>query len=237
MDIFLKELKNFSKENWWVYCLLIITLWVVIYTNTGNPFSITLLFFTNFIWNLFIMAAMNSYSEKNNITWVLYHVIATLTFTWLGIYGFIFQDQFQYIFWQIAYLLAALKAYMYYNYQKDIKILNEKTFVGLNVILFWIFLYFFPFQTQNILINFAMLQALGFSFATTGLVSINDKFRFWFSYIGSGLIMSGSAIWVYVSYMSSISNPEISIDGIALWFCLLSMTVFVYFSKLLKKYI
>lgn len=231
MKLFLAELKNFSRENWWVYCLLILTLWVVIYTNTGNPISITLLFFTNFMGNLFIMTAMNSYSQKNNKTGVLYHVIATLIFTALGIYGFIFQDQFQYIFWQIAYLLAALKAFVYYNYEKDIKILNEKTFVWLNIVLLVIYLQFFPFQTDNILSNYAVLQALGFSCVTTGLVSINDATRFWMSYIGTSGISIGSSLAVYLSYLSW------AVDGIALGFFLLSMTVFVYFSKLLKKYI
>lgn len=225
MNNLIKEFKNFSKENWWVYLLLAITLWIVISTWRGSLIEIILLFLWNFLANLFIMVAMWNYSKKNNLSWAYYHALWTLTFVMLGVYGWLFQEQYQYILWQIAYTLAAIKAFTYYTYKKNINILNEVSFVFLNIWLFILFLLFFEYQT------FSILQVIWFSFVTTWLVSTSDAKRFWMSYIWMFWIVSWSALWTYNSF--SVGN----IDGIALGFLLLSLTVFVYFTKLLQQYI
>lgn len=225
MNTFLNELKGFSKENWWIYPIVIIILIIVVYTGKWNPVSVWTLFIINFIANLFIMAAMNSYSEKKNIAGANYHVLATITFAWLWIYGIIYLWHYQYIIWQIAYSLAAIKAFSFYTYNKNIKIFNEKTFIVLNLIFLSAFLYYFDFHIAS------LLQALGFSFVTTWLVSISDKIRFWMSYLWMFGIVWGSAIFSYYSFIDN------SLDWVALGYLLLGLTVFVYFSRLLKKYI
>lgn len=219
------ELSKFSRENWWLYILLCITLVVVWITGKGNIPELLLLFLANFVANLFIMAAMNSYSNKENSLWVSYHVMATTIFMLLGVYGMVYFGQYQYILWQFSYGIAAIKAFTYYKYNKNISVFNEYTMIVFNIVLLSVFLTQFDFQLTG------LLQALWFSCVTIGLVSLNDKIRFWMSYIGMFWIVGGSAYGTYLSYMAS------NVDGIALGYLLLWLTTFVYFNKLLRKYI
>jgi hypothetical protein len=73
------------------------------------------------------MVMQANYTAKNNKIGALYHVSATLTFTVISIYGLLLLNQSQYIIWQITYILAALKAFTFYNYGKDIKFINSYT--------------------------------------------------------------------------------------------------------------
>ncbi|MDQ7022187.1 MAG: hypothetical protein Q9M97_01395 [Candidatus Gracilibacteria bacterium] len=75
------------------------------------------------------MVAMGNYSEKNNKIGSFYHVAGTFLFVVLGLYGLIFQDFYQYILFQISFIITGIKAFTYYNYKKDIKIFNEKSMV------------------------------------------------------------------------------------------------------------
>jgi hypothetical protein len=74
-------------------------------------------------------------------------------------------------------------------------------------------------------------MGLGFSFVTTGLVSTNDKVRYWFSFIWVMGIISGSGLGLILSYLWD------KIDGISLGYFILTLTVFVFYSKLLRKYL
>ena len=225
MNIFLKELKTFSRENWWVYLILSIALTIVYLTWKGNLLEIILLFLANFLWNLFIMAMQWSYSSKNNKIWWIYQLSSTIVFSAIAIYWLIVFDQSQYLIWQVAYFWAAMKAFIFYNYDKDIKLLNEKIFIFLNIILFTIFIKFFEFQT------FQILQWIWFALITTWLVSIKDNIRYWLNVIWIFLLVSGSAWWVYNSFISW------NVDWIALGYFILTLTVFIYYLKLIKKYI
>jgi len=237
--MFLKELKNFSKWNWWVYVLLAIALIIVYITWKWNMMEIIILFLANFLWNLFIMVMQANYTSKNNKIWAIYHVSATATFTLISIYWLIVLEQSQYIIWQLTYALAALKAFTYYNFEKNIKFINAASVWVINILLF---IFFISFAWKNIdvawLFNininaelFSIIMALWFSFVTTWLVSTNDKLRYWFSLIWVVWIVTWSWIWVILSYINS------NIDWIALWYMILTLTVFIYYIKLLPKYI
>ena len=113
--MFLKELEKFSRSNWWVYALLAISLVIVYITWKWNMLEIIILFLANFLWNLFIMAMQANYTSNNNKIWAIYHVSATSIFTVISIYWLIIFNQSQYIIWQLSYILAALKAFTFYN--------------------------------------------------------------------------------------------------------------------------
>jgi len=225
MNKLLIELKSFLRKNWWISILLIFVLIIVWFTWNWNIFEITLLFLVNFIWNLLIMVMQSNYTDKNNKIWGIYQLSSTLVFLTIWIYWLIYLWQSQYIIWQIAYWLAAIKAFTYYNYKKDFKILSETTFVFLNIFLFIIFIKYFNYQSYSI------FQAIWFSFITTWLVSIKDKLRYWLNIIWIFALTSWSLWWVIISFNSW------SLDWIALWFFILTLTVFIYYLKLIKKYI
>ena len=223
--MFLKEIKNFSRENWWIYLILMIALIIVYITWKGNLIEIILLFLANFLWNLFIMTMQWNYTNKNNKIWAIYHVSSVTIFTLISIYWLIILEQYQYIIWQISYILAATKAFTFYNFEKEIKFINEKSLIIINIILFTAFIKLFEFQT------FQILQWIWFTLITTWLVSIKDNLRYWLNVIWISLLVSGSAWWVFNSFNAW------NLDWIALWYFILTLTVFVYYLKLIKKYL
>ena len=225
--MFLNELKKFSRENWWVYLLLIIASIIIYFTWKWNLIEILFLFLLNFLWNLFVMVAMWNYQAKNNKTGSIYHLACTLTFTVMSIYWALFLDQFQYILWQVTYLIAAIKAVTYYKFNKDIKLFNARTVWIINIILIWLFLYLFNFDL------FSLIQALWFSLVTTWLVSINDRFRFFMSLFWVFFITTGSLLITWNLYLNNNGQWL----WISLWYFLLTLSVLIYHIKLLPKYI
>ncbi len=228
--MFLEELKNFSKENWWVYLLLIIASAIVIMTWKWNIIEILILFLLNLFANIAIMAAMWNYSKNENKTWAVFHLTSTLLFTSLSIYSFFRFNQAQYLLWQVCFLSAGIKAITFYNFKKDLKFLNPYVIWTLNIIFLVLFLTFWKQLGFNTWV-WSLLMAIWFSFVTTWLVSINDKFRYWGNYIWAFFIISWASIWTYLSYKAW------SINWVDLGYFILTLTAFIYFSKLLPQYI
>ncbi len=226
MNILLKELKKFSKENWWIYFLFFGALWVVAYTWNWNLVEITLLFIANFFANICVMAMQDSFSDKNPKLWTLYQILWTWIFLILGIYGLLYLWQSQYILWQIAYILSALKTFFYFNKKIDLKIINAKLLILLNIIFLIIFYIYFANNDIALLI-----QAIWFWFSSTWFVILDDKKRYFTILIGTWLIIIGSLLLTYNSFEAW------SLDWIALWYFILSWTVWIYFIKLFKKYL
>lgn len=224
-DIFIKELKNFSKDNWWVYIILIICLWIVYKTGKWDITEIIILFIANFLWNLFIMIMQDFYTAEKNKKGAINQLVSVSIFTTLAIYGLFSKGQFQYIIWQFMYILAAAKVFSFYIFEKDLRILNENTFLVINFLLFLVFVNFIPHD------NFHILQALWFSLITSWLVSIKDKVRYWLNLFGIFALTAGSLWGVIISYLT------LELDWIALWFFLLTGTVFVFYIKILPNYL
>jgi hypothetical protein len=229
----LKELKKFSYENYWIFIVFLLTIAFISYTNTGNIWEITALFFLNFLWNVFVMIMQYNYTHDQHKIGSLFHVLLTVVFTWLSLYWWIFNNEIQYLLWQLMYILAATKAFVFYNFHKNIKILNAGSFIFLNLVIFILFILYFEFFNNKTLWEwyYAVLQWLGFAWVTTWLVSLNDSFRYYMSYIWAFLI----TVWSGISVYSSFQNQNV--DWVALWFFLLTLIVVIYYTKLLPKYI
>ncbi len=249
--MFLYELKKFSRQNWWVYLLLIIASIIVMITWKWNIVEILILFFANLLWNLFIMVMQANYTKLKNNIWAVYQLLSSVVFASIAIYSFIKFEQYQYIIWQISYTLAAISSISFFTFNKNIKFLNSLSMWALNIVLFWLFLFVWLTNFAWIEINLwfsSILMAIWFSLVTTGLVSknndfkycyhnmcielkTNDKFRYWLNLFWIIWIILGSIIWVIKSYLWW------SINWIDLWYFILTLTVFVFYLKLLPKYI
>jgi len=225
MNIFLQELKIFLKQDWWIFILLTVALTIIYITWKWNIVEVSILFFANFIWNLFIMIMQANYTTQNNKIWAIYQLSALSIFLFISLYGFISLWQNQYLLWQISYTWAAIKAFSYYNLWKNITWFNEKSFLVFNALLLILFIWFIEYQ------NFAILQVIWFSLITSWLVSTKDTIRYWLNLVWIWFLTSGSAWWVISSY--SIWT----IDGVALWFFILTLTVLIFYIKLIKKYL
>lgn len=224
-DVFLQEIKNFSKANWWVYIILAICLIIVYITGKWNLTEIIIIFFANFLGNLFIMMMQDFYTNWKNKKWALNQLMSVLIFTSIAIYSLAYKWQAQYIIWQFMYLLAAMKTFSFFIFNRNLKLLNENMFLAINLLLFLFFISYIPHD------NFHLLQAIWFSLITSWLVSVKDKARYWLNLFWIAALTSGSLWWVIVSYLSS------DLDWIALGFLLLTWTVFVFYIKLLPNYL
>lgn len=226
MNLLLSEIKKFSKQNWWVYMLFIIALWLVAYTGRWNLIEIVILFLLNFLWNIFIMAMQSSFTNKDPKTWTLFQVIWTITFIILWIYWLYYLWQSQYIIWQIAYTLSAIKTFLHFNYNKNINFINWYLLVFLNIIFSIIFYKYFA--SWNV---FLLIQAIWFWFSSTWFVVLKDRPRYFTILIWTWLIILWSVMLTYNSFLNW------NLDWIALWYFILTWTVWIYYLKLLKKYL
>lgn len=225
LNLFFSKIVDFSKKNWWIYLILAICLVIVYITWNWSLIEIIIMFLANFLWNLFIMIMQDYYSSWNNKYWAINQILWVAIFTSISIYWYIFKSQSQYLLWQIMYILAALNTVSFFVLKKDLKILNEYTFIPINIILLLIFINYIPHE------NFHILQAIWFSFITTWLVSVKDIVRYWLNIIWIWVLTLWSLLWVVISY--NLWN----LDWIALWYFLLTWTVFIFYIKLLPSYL
>ncbi len=237
-NIFIKEFLNFSKENWWIYLFFTISSFIVFFTWRWNIIEIMILFLINLVANIFIMSAISSYNKKINKIWSIYQFFWSLIFIVLAIYWFIYKWQSQYIIWQISYIISAIKVMIFYNFWKNIKILNAIFVWILNMIFLFIFIYFsketlsiFWFEFKFNLWLDSLITAIWFSFSSTWLMSVKDNLRFCFIYIWNLGIIFWTIIWIYYSFY------KWNLNWIDLGYFLLALTSLIYFSKLLPNYI
>jgi hypothetical protein len=67
ISILWKELKDFSRNNWWIYILFIICLFFIWKTKSGNIFEVTIIFFLHFSADLAIMLMQNYFLQRDYI--------------------------------------------------------------------------------------------------------------------------------------------------------------------------
>ena len=205
--------------------MLVVILWVVYSTWNWNLIQIVVLFIANFIANLFVMIAISNYSRQMNKVWSIYHLLWTTGFTCIWIYWAVFNWEYQYIIFQITFLLAAIKAISFYRFQKNFKQINELTVWIINIAILVTFVYYFSPSLAWI------IQWFWFAIVTTWLVSTKDTFRYFMNLIWSVFIIAGSSIVVISSFV------DWELNWIALGFLLLTLTSVIYFLQLLPWYL
>lgn len=228
-----QELKLFSRENWWIFPIFFLAIGLVYYTQTWNISELAVLFLLNFLWNVFVMIMQKNYTHDEFKIGSLFHVLLTIIFSWLSIYGLLVNGESQYLLWQVMYILAATKAFAFYYFHKNITLFRGRTFFFINIILLAIFIYYFEFFNNASISSqyYALIQWAWFALVTTGLVSLNDTFRYYMSYIGAGFI----TLWSFISVINSYVLG--AVDWVAFWYFLLTLAVVIYYTKLLPKYL
>lgn len=226
----IKELKYFSKNNWWIYIIFIISLIFVYLSWKWNILEIIILFFANFLWNLFIMIMQKNYTSWKNKVWAIYQISSCLIFSAISLYWLFYFWKSQYLIWQICYLIAAIKSLFFYVFSKNLIFINEYFLWFLNIILLILFLVFW--EKYNLNISFeSIFMALWFSFVTTWLVITKDRLRYFLNIFWIIFIIIWSIFWLYFWYKNW------NIDWISFWYFCLTLTTFLYYLKLLKNYI
>lgn len=226
MKILLEEFKTFSKNNWWIYIIFLICIYIIWYTNTWNILEVTLIFFAHFLWDLFIMLMASFYSIWEMKKWSLSQMWSYIVFWLLWLYSWLINWKWWYLIPSLSFLFPNLKSYFKDVRNKEIGYLDWK--LSFIVWIFVFILYFFFWLIKNI---WDIVQVLWFVLFPLSLMLNIWKTRYFLSLIWIFFIAFGS--W----YQLMLSFIDWRVSWIDISYTLLPLTVFVYFLKSIKKYL
>ncbi|MDD5769947.1 MAG: hypothetical protein PHE25_03185 [Candidatus Gracilibacteria bacterium] len=224
MNLLLKEIKLFSKSNWWVYIIFLICISIIWKTNTGNIFEITIIFLLHFLGDLFVMMMSDFYKNKDKRKGSIYQIFSGIIFNIIGIYALIFNAKPNYFISNIMFGFTSLKLYFEDIKQKKYKIFNYKNSIILGIFIFIIFLYF---GLLDYIGNF--IQLLGFILFAIALILDNEKTKYFLSILALFLQVLGGGLNIYNSFLLA------NIVGVDVSFTLLPLTVFIFYLKSLSN--
>jgi len=221
----LQQFKIFSRENWWIYILLLCAVIVVLYTGKGNIYEIVIIFFINLSGAMCNMLMMSSYKDKKWREGSIFIMMANIMYTSISIYAWLHDGDMQYIFWQASFLLTWLKALMLYNYKIDLKYINFATILLLNIWVMYILI-------EYIGLSFAaIIQSIWIAAITLGLALQNDIKRYIFILIWNTLTLIGTSMLLVIDFHAG------SILWITVAYALLGLSISSYNYRILPEYI
>lgn len=220
------EIKSFFKTNWWIFVIFILSLIIIYKTNSGNIYEIITVFVLHFSWDLAVMMMFYYFSIKNNKYWVWFQIVQFTVFTLLWIYAWISFGKWHYLLPQIVFILPSIKGYFIEFKGKNIKFLNWKLSLFLNIFILVIDYYLWLFNSI-----YSIIQIFWFFFFSFALILENKKKNYIFSLVWIFLITLWSFLSVYNSFL--VSN----IKWIDISYFLLPLTVLVFYIKSFKKII
>lgn len=221
MNILLKEIKNFSKQNWWIYIIFMICLFIIYKTNSWSLLEVSLVFLFHFLWDMFVMM-MWDYQAKNEEKKTLYSQIWSFTvFCLIWIYAWLTAWKWSYLVPQLLFFWPIIKWFF-----PKIKWLDYRFMIFVWILVFWI--YYILWLITNF---WVFIQILGFVLFPIALILKNEKLRYFLSLAWIFSIFFGSAYLLYLGFL----NKEVIWTDVS--YTLLPFTVFVFYLKNLWKYL
>ena len=102
--------RDFSRENWWVYIVFIVSFVIIAWTGRGNSPLIMGLFLLQFAGDLAVMVMMQENALGNYQTAFVYQTIETLFFVTVVLIGWYVDSTWQYVAMQVFFTLANVKS-------------------------------------------------------------------------------------------------------------------------------
>lgn len=221
MNLLIKELKKFSKQNWWIYAIFIICLFIIHKTETWNIIEVFLVFLFHFIWDICVMMMWGFYSKKENKKALYAQIWSFIIFWLIWIYAWMTDWKWSYIVPQILFFWPIIKWF-------NIKIKWLNSYFMIVVWIFVFILYYYLWLIENISV---IIQILWFIIFPTSLIINNNKYKYFWTLIWIFLIFIWSWIMLYNWFVES------KVVWTDLSYTLLPLTVLIYYIKLIKKYI
>jgi len=221
----LKQFQIFSRENWWIYVLLLVAVVVVIYTGKWNIYEVIGIFFLNLSGAMCNILMMSSYKDKRFIEWSIFILTANTLYTFLSLYAWLHDWNLQYIFWQASFLLTGFKAFFLYTYKIDLKYINFLSILILNSIVMYTLVYFIWLWPA------AIIQSFWIAGITLGLSLKNDIWRYFFILAWNSLVVLWTFSILVFDYL------EWDILWVTVAYALLGLSICTYNYKILPIYI
>jgi hypothetical protein len=225
---FVKEVKAFSRANWWVYIIYFVLLGIILLVEKEKLLSVFIITSLHFVADIFIMMMFSAYAHAANKQGTYYQVMSMLIFMSLKIYTGIVDQSWHYLAADPIYILAAVKNYRIDIKKSDWKIVNYKTMTILSlIIIFGILLPVRVFTDTNLLHSASQwVQTMGiFLFAIALSTTGNEHLRSELAIIALIGMVGGSA-WETANLLF-----KGQIVGLALSYFLLPLTVLVYYVR------
>ena len=234
INLIIREFKNFLKNNWWIFIVLIVCLFFVWKTNYWNIYEVIILFIIQFTWDLCVMLMWDYYSKINwkdkkqdlkyEKYWLYTQTISFIIFGFIWLYAWFHNWIWSYLLPQLLFIRPLIQWYLEL-FNINFKI-NWKFTLFVWILLFCLYYYFWLIENIWILI-----QVLWFILFPIALILNNEKKKYFLSLIWIFFIFLGSFILlIYWILNHNISWVDVS-------YTLLPFTVFVFYLKNLKKYI
>ncbi|MBD2754312.1 hypothetical protein [Spirosoma validum] len=226
---FVREVKNFSKSNWWIYVIYVLSLTIILFTHTGSITIILVSTLFHFVADIFIMMMFSAYASKKYNKGSHFQVASMLIFLSIKIFTGLNNGGWHYLAADPIYALAAIK-----NWKLDVKKINIQSinWITMSVLsLVLIFGIFYPLiRNGYISISWARwVQTTGiFLFAIALSTTENERLRYMLSIVALGIMIGGSAWETINSIIYTGTSPN---TGLSLSYTLLPLSVFVFYIK------
>ncbi len=221
MNLLLKEIKIFSKQNWWIYIIFIICLFIIYKTNSWSLLEVGLVFMFHFLWDMFVMMMWDYYAKKEDKKALYSQIWSFLIFGFIWIYAWIIDWKWSYLIPQLLFFWPIIKWFYPKFKWLDYKFL---TFI-------WILVFSFYYYLDLIVNIWVFIQILWFIIFPISLILNNEKIRYFWNLVWIFFIFIWSAYLLYLWFL----------DKKVIWtdvsYTLLPFTVFIFYLKNFKKYI
>jgi len=221
----LDQFQKFSRENWWIYLLLCVAIFVVLYTGKWNIYEVIAIFFLNLSGALCNMLMMSSYKDKKFIEGSIFIVSANILYTFLSLYAWLHDGDLQYIFWQASFLLTGFKAFFLYTYKIDLRYINFISIFLLNACVMFLLIFYVWLWTAVI------VQSFWIACITLGLSLTDDIRRYFFILAWNSLVV----LWTFSILVLDYLGWDILWVTVA--YALLWLSICSYNYKILPIYI
>jgi len=228
-QILLHETKLFLKNNNWVFFVFLLSISLIVYSNTWNFWDIVLIFIIDVIGNIFTMVMNSCYGDKKISEWSFFLFASVAIYTAMWIYNLIVHGQPHYLIAEIAFFLWWLKRFLEdTKWKKKFNFLGIKTVVIVNII--WLIWLYFLVKNSEILNYSAMITFIWLAVISSFLVLEDLKIKYYGSTFGMALLTIGPSIAVYYWILNK------NILGIDLSYALFSFACLISFLKDWNKF-
>ena len=221
MNLLFREIKLFSRQNWWIYMIFVICLYFIYVTNSGSLLEVSLVFAFHFLWDIFVMMMWDYYAKNDEKNALKSQIWSFVIFGIIWIYAWLSSWKWSYLVPQLLFFWPIIKWYF-----KQVK------FISINfMIIIWILVLSLYYLANLITSIWVLIQILWFIVFPISLILKNEKLRYFGNLLWIILIFIGSASLLYSWFINK------NITWTDLSYTLLPFTVVMFYLKNLKKYI
>lgn len=221
MNILILEIKKFSKENWWIYIMFFICLFLIYKTDSWSLLEVSIVFAFHFLWDVFVMMMWDYYTKNENKKALKSQIWSFIIFGLIWIYAWITANKWSYLIPQLLFFWPIIKWFNPKFKWLDYKFLS----------LIWIIVFIFYYSIWLISNIWVFIQILWFILFPIALIIEKERIRYFLSLIWISFIFIWSAFFLYNWFM------EKNIIWTDLSYTLLPLTVVIFYLKNLKKYL